>query len=113
MLNTIEQGISFREIRESQAEMDMFAGFKNQWAQDTYNTYPEVEHPAFRGIVTMGEIAVPLILEELKEKPSWLYFALEEITGENPVEETGEDSLEDISSRWLWWGEQRGYIKPS
>ena len=94
-------------------QLDEFAEAKNRWYMDTMDirTDPS-EHPDFRRIVGMGEAAIPLILEELRVRPSLLYVALEAITGENPVAETGSDSLEDISLIWQRWGEQNRRIAP-
>ena len=39
----------------------------------------------YQQIISKGEGIVPLILEELKERPSHWFWALEMITNENPV----------------------------
>ncbi len=94
-------------------QFDEFAEAKNRWYFDTLDVRTDPsQHPDFRRIVGMGESAIPLILEELKIRPSLLYVALEAITGENPVPETGSDSLEEISEIWQRWGEQNRSIAP-
>lgn len=99
------------------AIMDEFAEHKNKWKQDVLSdSSSSVDSPAFRKIISMGELVLPLVLEELRvergEKSLSWFFLLEVMTGENPVEETGADNVEDMHRSWLKWGEDKGYIKP-
>jgi hypothetical protein len=66
-----------------------------------------IEHPAFRRIVAMGNDAVPFLLRELKRKPSFLVFALGEITGENPVPLSARGKVTEMTKAWLSWGEKK------
>jgi transcriptional regulator with XRE-family HTH domain len=68
-----------------------------------------VEHPAFRRIVAMGKPAIPLILRELEKEPSFLSWALREITGERPVPESASGNIPRIARIWLAWGRAHGY----
>jgi hypothetical protein len=44
------------------------------------------QHPAYRGLVAMGESVVPLILADLARKPSHLFWVLRDITHVNPAD---------------------------
>jgi hypothetical protein len=68
------------------------------------------QHPAYRQIIQLGEQAVPLILEDLKRKPSHLFWALTEITGASPAGLADAKDLLDVVNSWIEWGRAQGYV---
>lgn len=103
----------FRSVTLTPAQLEAFAEYNNRWQNDSLDAHiSPIDHPDFRRIVAMGQPAVPVILEELRAKPSLLFAALEQITGENPVKEKGHDNVEDITQVWVEWGEKKRYIQP-
>jgi hypothetical protein len=68
-----------------------------------------VEHPAFREIVGLGEAVVPLMLRDLAQRPRLWVWALQEITGENPVPVADRGKIARMSEAWLRWGRAKGY----
>ena len=69
-----------------------------------------IKHPAYRQITDMGEIVLPFILIKLQNDPQHLFFALHQITGENPVPYAHVGNLEKMTADWLNWGYQKGYL---
>jgi hypothetical protein len=67
-------------------------------------------HPAYQQIIGMGESAVPLLLEEMKERPDQWDWALRAITGDDPVPHESWGKLTEIAAAWNAWGKERGYI---
>ena len=67
-----------------------------------------VIHPAYQRIIGMGIPALPLILSELQRKPDHWFWALNAITGEDPVEL--EDDFDSAVKKWLEWGRGKGYL---
>lgn len=61
-------------------------------------------HPAYQLIIGLGEAAVPLILEELRDRGGDWYIALRRITGASPVPEGAARSSEAVRQHWLDWG---------
>lgn len=61
------------------------------------------EHESFREIVAQGYDVVPLIAAHLRRKPSFLFLALEEIFGEDPVPEAAYGKLNSVTAAWLEW----------
>jgi hypothetical protein len=59
------------------------------------------QHPAYRQIVAMGGPAVPLILADLKRKPSHLFWALAEITHSRPAGLADATDVLDVVNAWL------------
>ena len=66
----------------------------DQMAEDRY----------FSAIVSIGNDAVPGILQSIADSPSWIVMALEEITKERPYSDDDLGSVELISRRWIEWG---------
>jgi hypothetical protein len=68
-------------------------------------------HPAFQRIIGLGPPAVPLLLEEMKQRPDQWDWALRAITGADPVPEEAWGKLNEIASAWVEWGRERGYVQ--
>jgi len=69
----------------------------------------KIMHPVYQRIIGLGPAVLPLILKELAERPSHWFWALQSITGENPV--PPEANLVGAQEAWLQWGRERGYVK--
>ena len=68
-------------------------------------------HPAYQGIIAMGEPAVPWILDRMATKPDHWFGALHAITGASPVAPENRGRFKAMTSDWLKWGHQHGYRK--
>ncbi len=68
-----------------------------------------VKHPAYREIIGMGDIVVPMILRELEQAPDHWFSALKTITGVNPVPEEHRGDLRSMAEDWTKWGRENGY----
>jgi hypothetical protein len=64
--------------------------------------------PSYQAIIGMGPDAVRLILNELKHDPDYLFWALEAITGANPVLPEDEGNLNRMTNAWIKWGQESG-----
>jgi len=83
-----------------------FEAAVSQWFDDTlFDSLPGdmKEHASFATIVRDGERVVPLIAAHLRLKPSFLFLALEEITGADPVPEEALGNLRATVDAWLRW----------
>ena len=67
------------------------------------------EHLAHREIVSMGESAVPLILQRMQAQGGHWFYALRAITGANPVKPDDRGKVAEMQESWLEWGEANGY----
>jgi hypothetical protein len=70
-----------------------------------------IAHPAYRAIVSLGDEAVPLLLEELQRQPEPWFAALREMTGEDPVLPAHRGKMQAMANAWIQWGRARGLIK--
>jgi hypothetical protein len=66
--------------------------------------------PSYQKIIALGTSAVPHILAELQARPHHWWWALEMITGENPVPPESMGKSRAVREAWLGWGRARGYL---
>jgi hypothetical protein len=101
-------------FRDSVPDISLeFEKLKKTWKSEKRafsSTSDYAVHPAYQGIIGLGESALPLILAELRrERDSW-FWALAAISRENPVPPESRGNLEKMSEAWLAWGRVKGYI---
>ncbi len=68
-----------------------------------------VRLPAYRAIIALGSPVIPLLLEELEKSPDHWFWALKELTGENPVTATSRGNMAEMAQCWIKWGKEKGY----
>lgn len=99
-----------RELRVDRRRTE-FAMLAEQWRRDTMHLSviaQKVIHPAYLRIIGMGEFAIPLLLEELRDRPSHWFVALKATSGEDPAP-TGSNPLQ-ARDAWIEWGRRKGYL---
>jgi hypothetical protein len=67
-------------------------------------------HKSFLKIIGLGPLAIPEILAEIKKNPSFLFFALELITDEDPTDPNREGEIKHACQCWLDWANKKGLI---
>jgi hypothetical protein len=90
---------------------ERFAALAEGWRRETLIESSPTRmalHKAYQQIIGLGPPAVPLILRELEREPTYWFWALTSITGEDPA--AGEDTLQGATERWLEWGRQHGFL---
>ena len=63
---------------------------------------------SYQQIIGMGSAVVPMILVELQRETDHWFWALEAITGENPVREEAAGRVEEMAQDWIDWGQRKG-----
>ena len=94
------------------ADRERFQELADQWEMETVflsNSDRAAAHPAHREIVSMGELAVPLILERMQSQGGHWFHALHAITNANPVQPADRGNVEAMQASWLEWGARNGY----
>ena len=109
-----------REFGEAAAQVvaqhklrDEFRSLAERWRQETgmHSSVPKIAmHPAYQRIIGMGEKAVPLILQELQNQPDHWFWALNTITGQNPIPPDAAGNIRLMTEAWLEWGKKKGHI---
>jgi hypothetical protein len=107
MLSATEGTIGRNEIEQQ------FRSHASRWRHETGMLSSPTRistHPDYQGIIRMGKPVVPLILRELRDRGGQWYYALEVITGENPIPPQAESYVPQMKAAWLAWGQSQGYI---
>jgi hypothetical protein len=89
-----------------------FGELARQWKEATQfvsSVTDMVTHPAYQQIIGMGREVVPLILAELRREPDHWFWALQAITGENPVPAADRGRIQAMTQAWLDWAAAHGY----
>lgn len=85
---------------------------KRKWQRETCNLSGGAEtHESYRAIIALGKNVLPYIFASLEFEADWWFAALSEITGENPVKRKDRGKLAAMSSAWLRWGRDHGYLR--
>jgi len=98
---------------ESQIELKQrFQCLAQAWIEQARylsNTAQMAMLPSYQRIIGMGVYVVPFILEELEREPRQWFWALEAITGENPVPPENAGRVRESAQAWIEWGRRTGH----
>lgn len=92
----------------------LFSACLIKWKKDTaYSSSLSdiVMHPSYQRIIGIGPDAVPFILQELAENGGHWFWALQALTGENPVQEEDFGRIKKMKEAWLSWGRARNLVE--
>ena len=87
-----------------------FLELAERWREETqfYSMSRQiVEHPAYREILQMGEVAVPWILRDMAMTGARWTLLLGEITGEDPAVHAALGRVREVQATWIEWGRKR------
>ena len=88
--------------------LSRFRRLVTQWRVETYfssSAMDKTNHHAFKEIVSMGESAVPLIVDELRMHRDFLFMALHLILKEDPTPTSAKGAPHKLIDAWLEWAE--------
>lgn len=91
----------------SQSVRDRFEQLRDNWKSKTRHLSNVAQISlefSYQKIIGMGPEVVPLILAELEKEPDHWFWALEAITGENPVGDDIAGNMEASARVWVEWG---------
>jgi hypothetical protein len=90
-----------------------FSTLKKQWKSDTKylsSSTDMVLHPSYQRIIGLGPDVIPIILEEMISDPDHWFWALEALTGENPVLPENVGRVGSMTDAWVKWGKEKKLI---
>lgn len=97
-LNPISRQLNDLETR--------FLKLKNQWEEDTaaLSSITDIAmHPTYQQIIGMGPPVIPFIVREMIKKPDFWFWALQSITGEDPVPPGSRGKVKEMTDAWIFW----------
>jgi hypothetical protein len=83
------------------------------WLRETAHISSATElvlHPSYQRIIGLGPAVLPLLLRDLVLEPQDWFWALNAITGENPVPLEDAGDVRRMTEAWIRWGREHGYI---
>lgn len=92
---------------------ELFEDLKAEWkSKSRYmsNSAQMAMLRPYQRIIGFGPPVLPLILKELERETDHWFWALEAISGENPVSADQAGRVELIAQAWIEWGRQHGLI---
>lgn len=99
-------------VRTSDRRLAQLREFAAEWRRETAHLSSSAQramHPAYQRIIGHGNAALPFLFHELRTAPDHWFWALDAITGEDPVVEENQGDVEAMADAWLRWGADHGY----
>jgi hypothetical protein len=87
-----------------------FNNLAKRWLKESENISSITQMamlPAYQEIIGLGPVAVPLILERLRQEPGQWFWALRAITRENPVSAKHAGRVQDMANDWIRWARKK------
>ena len=109
----LKENTSAPSLKKTKKVRDQFDELFQKWQAETAllsSGTAIVSNTAYTQIIGMGEVVIPFILMQLQKNPQHLFFALYQITGENPIPLSHAGNLEKMTADWLDWGYKKGYF---
>jgi hypothetical protein len=92
---------------------ETFKRLADQWHSECLLSSSVTEictNMAYQQIIGLGAEALPFIFRELQKEPDHWSWALQAITGENPVPRSAAGDLKAMASAWLEWARRNRYL---
>ena len=112
-ISFLEQKTINKPLTSTKKVQDQFEELFEKWQSETAllsSATAIVSHQAYLQMIKMGDAVIPFILMKLQKNPQHLFFALYQITGDNPVPYTHAGNLQLMTADWLNWGQSKGYF---
>jgi|GEM_PF-4713866 len=101
------------ESNTSQFQQDEFKALVKQWRSETKGMSSSsaiVLSTPYQRILSMGKNALPYIFQELRDNYGDWFWALEVITGQNPVPPQFQGDLKKMREIWLDYGTRNSLV---
>ena len=96
----------------SHSEESEFATMAAKWKRETKHlsaVRQKSMHPIYQRLIGFGPSVVPLILKDLQRECGHWFWALQALTGTNPV--APGSTIQEARESWLAWGKKQNYIR--
>jgi len=104
----IGQSVFIQAMYEQQLK-EKFEYYRNLWITETMfssNVSEITNNSAYRSIINLGYEVIPFILEDLKKSENHWFYALERLTGHNPITPEHRGIVNLMKADWLNWAEE-------
>ncbi len=104
-VNFIGHSVFAQEMYKHKIKKD-FDILTSVWEQETLfssNFSEIINNSAYRSIISLGEDVIPFIIEDLKHDDKLWFYALELLTGQNPIKENHRGIIPLMKQDWIDW----------
>jgi hypothetical protein len=89
-----------------------FDTLAEQWKKETAFDSDMPNSPAYKKIIAMGKAVVPFMLKDFQDmQHNHWFYALEKITGEDPIPKKLYSNIPAMAMGWVDWGIKNKIIK--
>lgn len=102
-----------QRVKSLSRMMAIFATASSKWKEDTKFSSSMTSillHPMYQRIIGLGPDVVPFVLRDLADTGAHWAWALQALTGENPVPPDHEGRPRLMAQDWLQWGRNKNLI---
>ncbi len=103
----VGNSVFIREMYNQQVRKQ-FDFLNNTWQAETLfssSINEIVNNSAYRSIINLGGDVLPLIINDLKTTENHWFYALEAITGYNPIKAENKGIVSLMKNDWIEWAE--------
>jgi hypothetical protein len=102
------QSVFIQEMYKKQlgTKFDLYSGIWKTETMFSSNSSEITNNSAYRSIIGLGKDIIPFIIEDLKQSENHWFYALELLTGENPIKSEHRGIINLMKSDWLNWAEK-------
>ena len=100
------------EVDIKTVDRERFLELAVQWENETVllsSSDQATKHSAYREIVDMGQLDIPLILERVQSHNGHWIQALHDTTGADPVDVSDYGNIDAMEAVWYEWGKANGF----
>lgn len=114
--NALSSFIGHSVLISKKIEQNQFKEFiklKERWNNETIfasSGSEIISNSAYKKIISKGTVVLPWIIRDLKRTNNHWFFALEQITGENPIKPLNIGKVEDMKADWLNWATDKNVL---
>jgi hypothetical protein len=102
------QSVFIQEMYKKQlsTKFDLYRGIWKTETMFSSNISEITNNSAYRSIIGLGKDIIPFIIEDLKQSENHWFYALELLTGENPIKSEHRGIINLMKSDWLNWAKK-------
>jgi len=104
----VGQSVFIQEMYQQQLKK-RFNFYSSIWKNETifFSSISEItNNAAYRSIIGLGKDVLPFIIEDLKTNDNHWFYALEALTGKNPIKENHKGIVMLMKNDWLEWAKE-------
>jgi hypothetical protein len=108
----VGQSVFVQEMYKQQLKK-RFDFYNSIWKNETIfsSSISEItNNSAYRSIIGLGQEVLPFIIDDLKTNDNHWFYALEALTGQNPIKENHKGIVPLMKNDWIEWAKENNLI---